>query len=233
MSYPVSDSLRLSLLLLLTLGSACKPKIGDECSTSAECNISAPDRICLTEAAQGLPGGYCTSFNCGPTDCPDEALCVAYRSTLGNAPECSTEITPRLQRSYCMFRCDTTSDCRDGYACVNVAAEDNPWGARILNSSSGSGKVCALAYTDPKTDTKRRADVCESVIEPPAATGAPSSSEASETATATSPAVSETATVSSSSSPTDPAPVSSAAPTASNVSSTLADAGVSDSGLTP
>jgi hypothetical protein len=140
------------------LALACEPRIGDPCTTSTECNAADRDRICLAEAEHQLPGGYCTLFNCGPSDCPKEAVCVAYRAAIGNSDACGTAgQSRRLQRSYCMLGCDKDSDCRDGYACIALD-EGNPWGAVAL--SSGKQKICALPYTDPGTDVDRQSEVC-------------------------------------------------------------------------
>jgi hypothetical protein len=138
----------------------CEPKIGDACTVGTECNAAVADRICLTEGANQFPGGYCTSFNCGPTSCPDEALCVAYRSEIANDVECGQSgQSQRLKRSYCMLACDDGGDCRDGYACVSVE-EGNPWGAVVLGGKSGKQKICAIAYTEPGTAEGRQNEVC-------------------------------------------------------------------------
>jgi hypothetical protein len=158
------------LLAVALLG--CEPEIGDECSNTVECNGSDSDRICLAESANGFPGGYCTEFNCGPSDCPEEALCVAYRSELAEGCAGSGQ-AQRLQRSYCMRRCDTGSDCRSGYACVSVA-EGNPWGAEVLASNPGSQKICALAYSAPADAGVTENAVCRA--EPPASNTTPAAS---------------------------------------------------------
>lgn len=146
--------------LVLSCSVGCSPKIGDECSTATQCNASDRTRICLAESVSGFPGGYCTAFNCSPTSCPEEALCVAYRNQLADAPECGgSGQSGRLRRSYCMLACDRDSDCRDGYACVSVG-EDNPWGAEVISVKPGNRKICALPYSDPQTDEDRQNDVC-------------------------------------------------------------------------
>ena len=138
-----------------------------------DCNRTEVERICLTEATQRFPGGYCTSFNCVPDSCADEAICVAYRAALGNSPECSEATnSSRLQQTYCMRACESGSDCRDGYACVELT-DDNPWGARAL-TSDGRRKICMPAYREPDAPPERQSGVCISRLPAIADAGAPS-----------------------------------------------------------
>lgn len=147
-----------SLCLLTALG--CGKDIGDACKSVNECITTDTNRLCLTEDGEGFPGGYCTKFNCGGTNaCPEEAACVAYRYTLGGGG-CDTDDTlSRLQRNYCMFRCDNDDDCRGGYKCL-AADGDNPLGATIIDGHVGA-KVCALEYYQPTKPPKRDSEVCE------------------------------------------------------------------------
>lgn len=142
----------------LLLG-ACASEVGDECTTSSDCATTESDRLCLTQALEGFPGGYCTEFNCDPGSCPSEAVCVGYRSELANADECDTG-SSRLQRSYCMRTCSKDSDCRGGYACIDVSGDD-VWGAEIIETGSRASdtKICALAYSGADEDD-RSSEVC-------------------------------------------------------------------------
>lgn len=146
------------LCLLTAMG--CGKDIGDSCRSVNECITTDVDRLCLTEDGEGFPGGYCTKFNCGGQNaCPEEAVCVAYRYTLGGGG-CDTDRTiSRLQRNYCMLRCDNDGDCRSGYKCL-PADGDNPLGATIIDSNVGA-KVCALEYYQPAKPPKRSSEVCE------------------------------------------------------------------------
>jgi hypothetical protein len=154
----MSSRVYLGLVACLLLG-ACTSEIGDECSTSSDCATTESDRLCLTQALEGFPGGYCTEFNCDPGSCPKEAVCVGYRTELANADECASG-SNRLQRSYCMRSCSKDSDCRGGYACVDVS-EETVWGAEVIETGSRANKtkICALAYSGPEADD-RSADVC-------------------------------------------------------------------------
>lgn len=96
----LTQRLRAALLLaattalLLVTAVACSPSIGDSCETSQQCNTGA---ICDTTA----PDGYCTQTPCTANSCPDEAACVEFDN----------------DATYCMLRCESDGDCRDGYTC--------------------------------------------------------------------------------------------------------------------
>lgn len=148
-----------SFSLLALVG--CGKDIGDACRSINECISTDIDRLCLTQDGEGFPGGYCTKFNCGGSNlCPEEAACVAYRSTLGASGMCeSGQNASRLQRNYCMLRCDSDGDCRSGYKCL-PADGDNPLGARIIDKHAG-GKICTLSYDQPSKLPERESEVCE------------------------------------------------------------------------
>jgi hypothetical protein len=148
------------LALLLLAG--CGKNIGDSCESVNECISTDTDRLCLTQDGEGFPGGYCTKFNCGGSNaCPEEATCVAYRSTLGGGGCDSESSISRLQRNYCMLRCENDSDCRSGYRCL-AADGDNPLGALIIDNHVGA-KICTLSYDEPKDAPPRDSDVCQAV----------------------------------------------------------------------
>ena len=127
--------LTLSALFALVSLTACGPKFGDGCKKSTDCSVRG-DRIC--DLAQ--PGGYCTIANCKPGDCGDDGVCVRFRPA-----------EPRLATSYCMAKCDTTSDCdRDAYQCKSAASlnheddedEDNDEEFAEVLDGSGRAKFC-------------------------------------------------------------------------------------------
>jgi hypothetical protein len=138
----------------------CGKDIGDSCESVNECISTDIDRLCLTQDGEGFPGGYCTKFNCGGSNaCPEEATCVAYRSTLGGgACDVDTSLS-RLQRNYCMLRCEQDSDCRSGYRCLS-ADGNNPLGALIIDGHVGA-KICTLSYDEPQASPDRASEVCE------------------------------------------------------------------------
>jgi hypothetical protein len=118
-----------AVFVLFSLG-ACGPKFGDGCKNSTDCSVRN-DRIC----DRSQPGGYCTIANCKPGDCGDDGVCVRFRPA-----------EPRLSTSYCMAKCDSTSDCdRDAYVCRSAARlnGDMPGEdfAEVLDGS-GRSKFC-------------------------------------------------------------------------------------------
>lgn len=164
------------LTLLAAIG--CGKDIGDSCRSVNECITTDTDRMCLTQDGEGFPGGYCTKFNCGGQNvCPEEAVCVAYRYTLGGGGCDTDDALSRLQRNYCMLRCEEDGDCRSGYKCL-AADGDNPLGATVIDGKIGA-KVCALEYHEPAEAPERSSEVCEpeglrtpdSGVETAAATG--------------------------------------------------------------
>ena len=116
---------------LLAASSACTPKIGDKCTISTDCSQSG-DRLCDTSQ----PGGYCTQFNCRGNTCPDKAACVLFDSSL---PGCSYDdrsgrFGGRTARSFCIERCETDADCRDGsYVCADPRS--GVFGGLILDNA--------------------------------------------------------------------------------------------------
>lgn len=148
-------ALLVAIAAILTV--ACEPEIGDSCVTAADCT-SSTDRIC--DATQ--PGGYCTLFNCEPDGCPEEAACVAFRTFEGEAAACRDDQGgSRLQRTFCMRRCSTDSDCRSGYACLNIDeidSQSNPWAAQVIDKRSSA--ICAVPFSGMLPQDMRETDVC-------------------------------------------------------------------------
>ncbi len=123
----------------LALAAACTPEIGDTCRVSTDCSIQG-DRLCDTSQ----PGGYCTQLNCRGNKCVDEAACVLFNSAV---PGCgyddrSGPFGSRVARSFCMARCETTSDCRSGYVCADPRSY--PWNAVILDDDQGKRACLAI-----------------------------------------------------------------------------------------
>ena len=122
-------------LFALPLFVACQPVIGDACESSIKCSVTG-DRVC--DLAQ--PEGYCSIQGCDPDTCPDDALCVEWRFEPN-----------RTATSWCMLQCDSDSDCRDGYACVDsvdprLADEQTQMSiARVTDLGEGrpTAKFCA------------------------------------------------------------------------------------------
>lgn len=132
------------LVCLLALG--CRPEIGDKCQISTDCS-QVGDRLC--DVSQ--PDGYCTIYNCEPkasngaTKCPDEAVCIVFAAEPSAVPGCENRLgdTP-YSRTFCMKKCDNTTDCRSGYICLDLGAPGNKWAAV---DADGPGKVCTQAFS--------------------------------------------------------------------------------------
>jgi hypothetical protein len=118
--------------LVVTLLAACSPAIGDSCSTALDCSASGT-RLCdMTQR-----NGYCTLDGCEENTCPSEAVCVQFgRRFEGQSVD-------RLARTYCMYKCDTGSDCRtdDAYACFSARSFGAGNEAQILGNAGQ--KFCA------------------------------------------------------------------------------------------
>src|SRR5688572_1391320 len=133
----------------------CQPGIGDECQTSADCGASN-DRLCDTTQ----PGGYCTIFNCEPGSCPEEAYCIAFSTSPSLVCE-DPQDPDRVQRTFCMRRCDEGGDCRGGYDCIDLNDPFNPWGAKVAEFGKVNGKVCIVPYSGLPAPENPNTEVCE------------------------------------------------------------------------
>ncbi len=103
-------------------------------------------------------GGYCTVFDCEPNKCPDEAACVVFGASPSSVDMCENSSgTNPSQRSFCMKKCDSSSDCRtaDGYFCLQ------PEGTAV--NVDGTGKVCMLPQSELELPEDRPGDVCVGV----------------------------------------------------------------------
>lgn len=139
----------------------CQPSIGDSCTTNADCSLTG-DRLCDPTP----PGGYCTQFNCLPGKCPDEAACVGFYTKL--ASECTMVKVPdqRFERSFCMKKCESDSDCRasEGYACLAPGDLAGISAAVLEDGETASTKVCMASAPVSKGGATENA-ICEA---PPA-----------------------------------------------------------------
>jgi hypothetical protein len=124
------------LVFAALFASGCQPSIGDSCTLSTDCSKTGA-RLCDTSQ----PEGYCTIFNCTAQGCPAEALCVEFGPSIPGCLYDDRHGPSRVARSMCLFRCDTDSDCRDGYVCR--APSDPQYGARVLDNDK-SLKACVV-----------------------------------------------------------------------------------------
>lgn len=153
MSRRVFDSQLVLVAIAAALAFGCKPEIGDECSVSTDCS-STGDRLCDTTQ----PNGYCTIFNCEPGTCPEEAICVAFFTSTSMVCQ-DPQDDDRLQRTYCMRRCDGDGDCRALYACRDMGVK-NPWGAQVMEYGPTNGKVCIVPYQGTPLADNPNTEVC-------------------------------------------------------------------------
>jgi hypothetical protein len=119
------------------LGAACGEEIGDECTLSNDCSPRG-DRVCDISS----PGGYCTVIGCDFDTCPEESVCVRFFSVTASDRTCdpraedisedscttdelcslSGTCVPRTAEiRFCMLKCESGSDCREGYECRDEA----------------------------------------------------------------------------------------------------------------
>jgi hypothetical protein len=124
------------IVLGVALLAGCGNEIGDECIVSSDCSPRG-DRQCDISSI----GGYCTIQGCDFDTCPEEATCVRFfTGSFSNLPcdpltedistdDCSLDelcalaghCVPRNSEvRYCMRKCDSNKDCRDGYECRDL-----------------------------------------------------------------------------------------------------------------
>jgi hypothetical protein len=127
----------------------CQPKIGDSCNLATDCSESG-DRIC----DDTVPGGYCTTPNCEPDSCAEEAACIGFRQSASSLGICEDPNQMRTLRTFCMFRCSNDGDCRGGYACVDMSVEDNEYDAIVADTKNSHSKVCVVPYSAVAASTR-------------------------------------------------------------------------------
>ena len=160
--------MRLLALVLLVVG--CGSEIGDECIVSSDCSPSG-DRQC--DFSSGSPGGYCTIAGCDFNTCPEEAACIRFfNGSFANrdcdhdaedkAPgvdDCSFDelcslnnkcVTRNSEVRFCMRKCSSQDDCRDGYECRDLALMREHGGEPVLApgvliTEQTAPKFCAAA----------------------------------------------------------------------------------------
>ena len=82
------------LLVITLLLLSCKGDIGDECVTDTQCRAGQTCDLISD-------GGYCTIPDCRDDECPESSVCITFEN----------------DDKYCMAKCSTNDDCRDGYYC--------------------------------------------------------------------------------------------------------------------
>jgi hypothetical protein len=122
---------------------------GAPCTSAADCDGGA-NAGCLTEQAQGWPGGYCYIKGCSEGSCPSGSGC--FEMTSGS--------------KYCLKSCTQKNDCGSGYAChpagacVPSCSETGCGAGEVCDASTG---LCGAAPPPPCTPTSCAAGlVCDS-----------------------------------------------------------------------
>ena len=164
--------MRLCLLALLA-AAACGKEIGDPCIISTDCDPNGGRQCDLTAHE-----GYCTIMGCDYNTCPSEAACVRFftgefdnrpcveatEDQPGGTDDCSPDelcdledhCVPRASEvRYCMRKCDSNSDCRDGYECRTLELMQAHGGEPVLAPGvpvdEHAPKFCAAAPATPSS----------------------------------------------------------------------------------
>jgi hypothetical protein len=155
-------AMKLLPILFVLAAAACGKEIGDECVISSDCSPNG-DRQCDTSSKEG----YCTIQGCDYNTCPEEAACIRFfTGDFTNRPcnfeteDASTSVcsfdeicglswhcVPRSSEvRYCMRRCESQDDCRDGYECRDIELMKVHGGEPVLapdESIDGASGFCA------------------------------------------------------------------------------------------
>jgi hypothetical protein len=136
-----------ALLLVGAAVSGCAPEIGDSCTSALDCSSSGK-RLC----DRTQRGGYCTLEGCEEGTCPEEAVCVEFGRQVEGQP------VDRLSRLYCMYKCESSSDCRtdEQYDCFTAREFGARDEARVLGSSAQ--RFCAPIAPEETAPPRPRPD---------------------------------------------------------------------------
>lgn len=147
------------LVLVLVFAAACGKEIGDSCVVSSDCSANG-DRQCDISQKEG----YCTIQGCDYATCPEEAACVRFftgsfaNKSCDGGQVCSLDelcdlnkrCVPRsAEVRYCMRKCDSKGDCRDGYECRDLNLMREHGGEPVLSPGTpiddSAPKFCAIS----------------------------------------------------------------------------------------
>lgn len=128
-------------------------KAGKACAADTDCgNGSCKKQLAVTGGLLGgttnqpAPGGYC-SFNCKlSADCGAGGVCIGANSNagfgFGNAGGTTSSDTGQ-----CLARCDSSSQCREGYRCL-----DGNGRAMESGSAEAAANATGACQIAPETD---------------------------------------------------------------------------------
>jgi hypothetical protein len=154
-----------SVLILALAALGCGKEIGDACIVNTDCDPTGT-RVCDT--TPGSKEGYCTIQGCDYNTCPSEGECVRFfTGEFANKPcdyttdgrstfVCSLDELCDLRGycapansevRFCMRKCESDGDCRDGYECrtldLMMAHGGEPVLAPGVLDDSHAPKFCA------------------------------------------------------------------------------------------
>ena len=162
------------LLLLAIVAGACGKEIGDSCVISTDCDPNG-GRICDALSKDG----YCTIQGCDYSTCPDEATCVqfftgSFSNKACNHAEQPDQCNPQTESCcsldelcavddhcvpassevrFCMRKCNSDGDCRDGYECRDLQKMKDHGGEPVPAPGAlvddHSPKFCAMKPVTP------------------------------------------------------------------------------------
>ena len=136
------------LVLVAMLAAGCGQQIGDACLVSSDCDPNG-QRQCDTSQREG----YCTIQGCDYDTCPTEAACIRFftgqfdnricdpTTEDKTTDNCSLDelcdleghcVARSSELRYCMLRCSSNSDCRDGYECRDLTLMQAHGGEPVL-----------------------------------------------------------------------------------------------------
>jgi hypothetical protein len=160
-------------LLVLGFGAGCGKEIGDACNFSTDCSPNG-DRQCEATSKEG----YCTVVGCDFDTCPEEAVCVRFFGGGFANKQCDhlledvegagddrcsfdevcsindTCVSRSSETRFCMRKCDSDGDCRDGYECRTFGQMRDHGGEPVLRAGEklteqNAQKFCATAPAEP------------------------------------------------------------------------------------
>lgn len=129
------------VLAIAFAAAACGSEIGDECAVSSDCSPNG-NRQCDNT----VKGGYCTIPGCDFSTCPEEAVCVrfftgSFNTVCDSKDDCTPDelcsiagrcVSRSSEIRYCMRKCSSNGDCRDGYECRDLSLMMQHGGEPVL-----------------------------------------------------------------------------------------------------
>ncbi len=150
-------------VLVAMLAAGCGKQIGDACIVSSDCDPNG-QRLCDTSQKDG----YCTIQGCDYDTCPTEAACIRFFTGQFDNKLCDPATEDKTTNAcsldelcdleghcvarssevrYCMLKCSSNGDCRDGYECRDLTLMMQDGGEPVLAPGvpvdSHAPKFCA------------------------------------------------------------------------------------------